>query len=239
MAHDRQKLCDRVSDWTARYVVQQRRLSWIGCAGCALASLPVFFLTYWVIYAVLAIGFQGLLTTPTARMVGSGCVVLLLIPAYVTANWNELRSIKFESSDRLLAARLVARASGFGGFALLAGPHTAHAFVKVLSATLLLGPGLIHWAIRLAGRASLLDKLNAAAVSETLTALVERHERISLDELAKQSNSDPDQLVIDLALVSGVVPLRSGEPGYTLTDELRQDLMQHRAFSSSARHAGE
>ena len=233
MARDRQKLCDRVSDWTARYVVQQRRLSWIGCAGCALASLPVFFLTYWVIYAVLVIGFQGLLTTPTARMIGSGCIVLLLIPAYVTANWDELRSIKFESSDRLLMARLVARATGFSGFSLLAGPHTAHAFVKVLSATLLLGPSMIHWAIRLAGRASLLDKLNATAVSESLMALLERHQRISLDELANLTNSDADQLVIDLALVIGVVPLQSGELGYTLNDDLRQDLLQHRVAPAS------
>ena len=228
MARDRQKLLDRLSDWTAQYVERQRRLSWLGCAGCGVAAVPVFFLTFWVIYAVLWVGFQGLLTTHTARLLGSGLVVLLLIPAYVTANWNELRSLKFESSDRLLAARMIARASGMGGLAFLAGPQTAHAFVKVLSVTLLLGPGLVHFAIRLAGRASLLDKLDIAAVGQALTLLIEKEQRVSLDELAQQSNTTEDCLGMDLALVDGVVPLKSGELAYTLNDELRQELLRHR-----------
>ena len=228
MARDHQKLLNRLSDWTAQYVERQRRLSWIGCAGCGVAALPVFFLTFWVIYAVLWVGFQSLLTTHTARLIGSGLVVLLLIPAYVTANWNELRSLKFESSDRLLMARMVARASGMGGMAFLAGPQTAHAFVKVLSVTLLLGPGLVHLAIKLAGRASLLDKLDVAAVSQALTLLIEKEQRVSLDELVQQTSTTEDTLVMDLALVDGVVPLKSGEPGYTLNDELRQELLRHR-----------
>lgn len=233
MARDAQKLLARLSDWTAQYVQRQRRLSWLGCAGCAVAAGPVFFLTFWVIYAVLWVGFQGLLTTHTARLVCSGLVVLLLIPAYVTANWNELRNLKFESSDRLLAARLVAQASGMGGLAFLAGPQTAHAFVKVLSVTLLLGPGLVHLAIRLAGRASWLDKLDIAAVSQALAILIEKEQRVSLDELVQGTNTEEDRLVMDLALVDGIVPLKSGEPGYTLNDELRDELLRHRPGGAS------
>ena len=236
MAHDHQKLLDRLSDWTVQYVQQQRRLSWFGCAGCAVAAVPVFYLTFWVIYAVLWIAFQGLISTHAARLFSSGLVVLLLIPAYVTANWNELRNLKFESSDRLLAARLVARASGMGSLSLLAGPQTAHAFVKVLSATLLLGPGLLHLVIRLAGRASLMDKLDIAAVSQALTMLIEQNKRVSLDELARQSNTTEDRLVLDLVLVDGVVSLKSGEPGYTLNEDLRQELLRHRPGGASAAH---
>lgn len=228
MARDRQKLLDRLSDWTSQYVARQRRLSWVGCAGCALAAMPVFFLTFWVIYGVLWVGFQGLLTTHAARLLGSGFIVLLLIPCYVTANWRELRSLKFESSDRLLAARMIARASGIGGLAFLAGPQTAHAFVKVLSVTLLLGPGMVHLAIKLAGRASLLDKLNVAVVSQALALLIEDEHRMSLDELAQETHTTEDNLAMDLALVDGVVPLKSGELGYTLNDDLRQELQQHR-----------
>ena len=228
MARDHQKLLNRLSDWTARYVERQRRLSWIGCAGCGVAALPVFFLTFWVIYAVLWIGFQGLLTTHTARLLGSGFVVLLLIPCYVTANWNELRNLKFESSDRLLTARMIARASGIGGMAFLAGPQTAHAMVKVLSVTLLFGPWLVHFAIKMAGRASLLDKLNATAISQALAMLIEEEHRMSLDDLAQQTHTTEDDLALDLALVDGVIPLKSGEPGYTLNDELREELLSHR-----------
>lgn len=228
MARDHQKLLNRLSDWTAQYVERQRRLSWLGCTGCAAAALPVFFVTFWVIYAVLWVGFQGLLTTHSARLLGSGFIVLLLIPCYVTANWSELRNLKFESSDRLLIARMVARASGMGGLAFLAGPQTAHAFVKVLSVTLLLGPGLVHLAVKLAGRASLLDKLNVAAVSQALALLIEKEHRMSLDELAQQTQTTEDDLAMDLALVDGVVPLKSGELGYTLNDEMRQELLSHR-----------
>ncbi len=233
MARDRQKLLDRLSDWTARYVERQRRLSWLGSAGCGVAALPVFFLTFWVIYAVLWIGFQGLLTTHIARLLGSGIVVLFLIPAYVTANWNELRSLKFESSDRLLAARMIARASGIGGLAFLAGPQTAHTFVKVLSATLLLGPGLVYLAIKLVGRASLLDKLDVAAVSEALAMLIEKEQRLSLDDLARETHTTEDGLAMDLALVDGVVPLKSGELGYTLNDDLREELLKHRPVTAT------
>ncbi len=228
MARDRQKLLNRLSDWTAQYVERQRRLSWIGCAGCAIAALPVFFVTFWVIYAVLWVGFQGLLTTHSSRLLGSGLIVLLLIPCYVTANWNELRNLKFESSDRLLMARMVARASGMGGMAFLAGPQTAHAMVKVLSVTLLFGPWLVHFAIKMAGRASLLDKLNIAAISQALALLIEEEHRLSLDELAKQTQTTEDDLAMDLALVDGVIPLKSGELGYTLNDELREELLKHR-----------
>lgn len=233
MARDHQKLLNRLSDWTAQFVERQRRQSWIGCAGCGAAALPVFFLTFGVIYAVLWIGFQGLLTTYSARLLGSGFLVLLLIPAYVTANWNELRSLKFESSDRLLAARMIARASGLGGLAFLAGPQTAHAMVKVLSVTLLFGPWLVHLAIKLAGRASLLDKLNIAAVSQALALLIEEEHRLSLDDLARQTHTSEDDLAMDLALVDGVIPLKSGEPGYTLNDELREELLSHRPGGSS------
>lgn len=233
MARDHQKLLDRLSDWTAQYVERQRRLSWIGCGGCGVAALPVFFLTFWVIYAVLWIGFQGLLTTHSARLLGSGLIVLFLIPCYVTANWNELRSLKFESSDRLLMARMIARASGIGGLAFLAGPQTAHAFVKVLSVTLLLGPGMVHLAIKLAGRASLLDKLNVAAISQALALLIEEEHRLSLDDLARQTHTTEDDLAMDLALVDGVIPLKSGELGYTLNDELREELLKHRPSSAS------
>ena len=232
MARDHQKLLNRLSDWTTQYVERQRRLSWIGCAGCGAAAVPVFFVTFWVIYAVLWIGFQGLLTTYTARLLGSGLIVLFLIPCYVTANWNELRNLKFESSDRLLAARMIARASGMGGMAFLAGPQTAHAFVKVLSVTLLLGPGIVHLAIKLAGRASLLDKLNVAVVSQALALLIEEEHRMSLDVLAQQTQTTEDDLALDLALVDGVIPLKSGEPGYTLNDELREELLKHRPGSS-------
>ena len=233
MARDRQKLLDRMSDWTTQYVQRQRRLSWIGCAVCATAAWLVFCITFGVIYGVLWVGFQGVLPTPIEWLFGSGLVILLLIPAYVAANWDELRDLKFDSTDRLLTARMIARASGLGGLAFLAGPQTAHAFVKVLSVTLLLGPALVHFAIRMAGRASLLDKLNVAAISQSLAILIEKEQRVSLDELVQQTNTTEDDLVMELALIDGVVPLKSGEPGYTLIEALREELLQHRPRSAS------
>jgi hypothetical protein len=228
MARDRQTLLNRMSHWTAQYLQGQRRLCQLGCVGCAAAAWPVFYLTFWVIYAVLWVGFQGLLTTHSARLVGSWCVVLLLIPAYVTANWNELRSLKFESSDRQLAARAIAHASGMPGLAFLAGPQTAHAFVKVLSSTLLLGPGLVHLAFRLGARSKLLSRLDADAVSQALAILIEQDQRVSLNELSQKTHAPEDRLLADLALIEGVVPLKSGELGYTLNEELRQELLRYR-----------
>jgi hypothetical protein len=232
MTRQQQRLSENIADWVAHYVERQQRLNWMGCVGCAVAAAPVLFLTFWVIYAVLWIGFQSLLTTHLARLLGSGGVLGLIFVAYATANWQYLRVLKFESADRLATARLAAFATGQTGFSLLAGPQTAHTFVKVISVTLLLGPGLIDLALRLAGRARLLRELNVAAVAQALTCLLEAEGRVAVEDLASIAGIDEERLMLSLSQVDGVVSLKSGEPAVTLNDELRRELIEHRATKS-------
>lgn len=228
MARHRDKLLERITDWTTQYAQRQSRLSWYGCAGAAGGALPVLFITFWVIYAVLWIGFQGLLPGHGARLAGCGFVLILLFVGYATANWEYLQALKFDSSNKLMTARLAAYATGHSGFSLLAGPQTAHAFVKVISVTLLLGPGLIDLALRLAGRAQLLRELNIVAVAQSLTSLLEAEKRLTVEELAEGAAIDTDELMRNLSLVEGVVPLKSGELAVTLSESLQQELTDYR-----------
>ena len=228
MAKNRQKLIDRVTDWATQFSQRQSQLSWMGCVGAGIGAVPVLFVTFWAIYAGLYVGFSGLIAGYGARLFVSGLIFILIFVSYATANWEHLKSLKFESSDRLQMARLAAYATGHSGFALLAGPQTMHSFVKVIAVTLLLGPGLIDLALRLAGRARLLRELDVAAVAQALVALLDAEKRVSAEELAAIAGVDVERLMLNFALIDGIVLLQAGEPAFTLTDELRQELLDHR-----------
>ena len=228
MAKQRQKLIDRVTDWTTQFAQRQSRLSWLGCVGAAVGAVPVLFVTFWAIYAGVYVGFSGLISGHAARLFVSGVVLILIFVGYATANWEHLQSLRFESSDRLQMARLAAYATGQSGISLLAGPQTMHSVVKVIAVTLLLGPGLVDVALRLAGRAKLLRGLNAAAVAQALVALLEAEKRVSVEELATAASIDAERLMLNFSLIDGIVLLQAGEPAFTLTDELRQELLDHR-----------
>lgn len=228
MAKQRQKLSERVTDWTTQFAQRQSRLSWIGAVAAAVGAVPVLFVTFCAIYAAFYVGFSGLISGHGTRLVASGVVLILIFVSYATANWEHLQSLRFESSDRLQLARLVAYATGQSGFTLLAGPQTMHSVVKVIAVTLLLGPGLIDLALRLAGRAKLLRELDVAAVAQALVALLDAEKRVSADELAAIAGVDAERLTLNFSLIEGIVLLHADEPAFTLTDELRQELLDHR-----------
>ena len=147
---------------------------------------------------------------------------------YAAVNWKHLQALKSDSSNREMAARLAAYASGQSGFSLLAGPQTEYMFLKVISVTVLLGPGLIDFALRMSARAKLLRELNVAAVAQSLTSLVEAEKRLTVEELAEGAAIDADDLMRNLSLVEGIVPLKSGDLAVTLSESLQQELTDYR-----------
>lgn len=220
----RKKSDARVAKWLEGYQKQRVLLLWLGCAGTALLSIPVLFVTWWVIWFVLLFAFSVLIPGSMLPIVTWG-VWLLLFVAHATANRQHLENFKFESEGKLVAARYAARVSGMSSLALLAGPETMHSFVKFISLTLLMGPALIGLSWRLARGAIAAQKMDVPLVASALKELLVANARSPVDEIASKVGSpDPPRLLRELLLIDGVILLTSGDPSLTVTDGLRKEV---------------
>ena len=220
----RKKSDARVAKWLEGYQRQRVLLLWLGSAGTAVLSIPVLFVTWWVILFVLVFAFSWLI--PASMMLAATWIVwLLLFVAYATANWQHLENFKFESEGKLVAARYAAYISGISSLALMAGPDTMHSYVKMLSLILLIGPSLVGLSWRLAKGAIAAQKMDVPLVAAAMKELLAADRRYAVDELAaKVGSPDPPRLLRELLLIDGVILLTTGDPSLTVTDSLRTEV---------------
>lgn len=220
----RKKSDARVARWLEGYQKQRVLLLWLGCAGAALVSIPVLFVTWWVIWFVLLFAFRAVIPGGFLSAV-TWFVWLLLFVAHVTANRQHLENFKFESEGKLVAARYAAYVSGMSSLALLAGPETMHSFVKFISLTLLFGPALIGLSWRLGKGAIAAQKMDVSLVASALRELLTADRRYPVDDLAAKVNApDPPRLLRELLLIDGVILLNSDDPSLTVTDSLIKEV---------------
>lgn len=220
----RKKSDARVAKWLEGYQRQRVLLLWLGSVGTALLSIPVLFVTWWVIWFVLLFAFSALLPGSMLSIATWG-VWLLLFVAHATANRQHLENFKFESEGKLVAARYAAYVSGMSSLALMAGPETMHSFVKFISLTLLMGPALIGLSWRLARGAIAAQKMDVPRVASALKELLVANARSLVDDIAtKVGSPDPPRLLRELLLIDGVILLTSDDPSLTVTDGLRTDV---------------
>jgi hypothetical protein len=174
--------------------------------------------------------FDWLVPTPTAKETATWIVLGLLFVGYFTANWQHLENLEFESRGRLFTARLAGLAAGSPILNLAAGPKTAHSFVKVISATVLLGPGLVVTSWRMLVRAKRLFLLDTAACAKPIAAVLKAGRKVPLADLAdKHSHVEWERVLPQLCLIDGVVILRSEPVGVAITDGLRETIAEWRA----------
>ena len=178
------KLSTTVERWLESHA---RRHGWLSIAGSAaslLGGIVVLYITYWFVTMLMWMVFDWLVPTPTAKATATWIVLGLLFVGYFTANWQHLENLEFESRGRLFTARLAGLAAGSSFLNLAAGPKTAHSFVKVISATLLLGPGLVVTSWRLLVRAKRLFLLDTAACAKPIAAVLKAGRKVPLEDLA-------------------------------------------------------
>ncbi len=220
----RKKSDARVAKWLEGYQRQRVLLLWLGSVGTALLSIPVLFVTWWVIWFVLLFAFSALIPGSMLSIATWG-VWLLLFVAHATANRRHLENFKFESEGKLVAARYAAYVSGMSSLALMAGPETMHSFVKLISLTLLMGPALIGLSWRLGRGAIAAQKMDVPLVASALKELLVANARSPMDDIAaKVGSPDPPLLLRELLLIDGVILLTSDDPSLTVTDGLRTDV---------------
>lgn len=223
-AGKRKRFDARAAQWLEGYQRRRVLLLWLGSVATMLLSIPVLFVTWWVIWFVLLIAFSAVI--PAGQLpVATWLVWLLLFVAHVTANRQHLENFKFESKGKLVAARYASYVSGTSSLALAAGPETMHSFVKFISLTLLFGPALLGLSWRLAGGAIAAHKMDVPQVASALKELLMANRRYLVDDLATQiGSSDPPRLLRELLLIDGVILLTSGDPSLTVTDSLRTEV---------------
>lgn len=220
----RKKSDARIAKWLEGYRRQRVLLLWLGSVGTAILSIPVLFVTWWVIWFVLLFAFSALIPGSMLSIATWG-VWLLLFVAHATANRQHLENFKFESAGKLVAARYAAYVSGMSSLALMAGPETMHSFVKFISLTLLMGPALIGLSWRLASGAIAAQKMDVPLVASALKELLVANARSPVDDIAaKVGSPDPPRLLRELLLIDGVILLTSDDPSLTVTDGLRTDV---------------
>ena len=210
-----------ITNWVSQSLRQKHLLYVAGSVCCLLLGVVTLWLTWWILYMVL--GFLLLsfsISLMSLSLMTWGSIALLFV-CYATANWTHLEKFEMESIGRLRMARAAAYVSG-SSFLALTGPKTASSFVKVVSLTLLLGPGL------LATSWQLLQKVRGSWVASPdnigrfLIELAKTTSRVPFDRLRQLDGSDLFPANIHGVLLFEGVLFKSSEPvGLMMTDSLR------------------
>ena len=229
MSSARPRLSVIVEHWLQDQVRRQTLLSLTGSVASLLSGIVVLFITYWFVLMLMWLFFGWLAPSPESKTIATWIVMGLLFVGYGTANWQHLENLEFESRGRLWSARMAGYASGSSFMNLAAGPQTAHSFVKVISVTLLLGPGLVVTSVRLVIRALQLTKLDTDSCAKLIAAVLKAGHKVPLEDLAeKHPHVDWEEILPQLCLIDGVVILRSEPVGVVLTDGLRETIAEWR-----------
>jgi hypothetical protein len=229
MNSPRPKLSTMAERWLTGYVRQQTLLGLAGAVASLLCGIVVLFITYWLVLMLMWLFFDWLAPSSQSKTMATWIVMGLLFVAYGTANWQHLDNLQFESRGRLCSARVAGNITGSSFMNLAAGPQTAHSFVKIISVTLLLGPGLVVTCGRLLVRTLRLARLDTDACARLIAAVLKAGRKVPLEELAgKHPNVDWERVLPQLCLIDGVVILRSEPVGVVVTDGLREAIAEWR-----------
>ena len=226
-AEKRKKPDTRVPKWLKGYRRQRAVLLWLGSFGTLLLSVPVLFLTWWVIWLVLFLPMMLLGLKLEGLVVASWVGLGLLFVAQVFLNRQRLETLKFdEPGPGVVAAQFAAHIAGMHSLAMfINSPEMMRSQFKVIGLVMLSGPALIGLSWRLACAALAAQRMNIDSVGNALSELLVAERRVLVDDLAARvASPNPPQLLRELLLIDGVILLTSGDPSLTLTDSLRAEV---------------
>ncbi len=216
---------EAIENWVENYKEKHFKLRVAGAIACALGSLLVLFITWWIIKGVLWFAFQGITGTGLSLTLWTWGVLGLLFVAYLTANYEELENLKFGSADHSRKVRMVARATGTSAMSIFANQDTFHSFVKLLSVSILAGPALVMTGIRLARTSREAESLDSAFIAPFLIQLAKAGNRIPMDKLATElGDATIADLIDQMSLIDGVIIRTNQNGGMYLSEGLKTSL---------------
>lgn len=218
-----------VRDWLFRWVARERATA-LGAAaaalaGGALAYLFTLALTYGAVWFILSVLFSGSSTLSLGLSIG---LMVVLFFGELTTSREYLESYSFSSgtaSDQIVSFHVpqVGMVSNINPLA----PDSAHTFVKMITSLLFTAPRLVMAGVRRIRRANRLKGLEIDGCAAVLSLLLERGQRVSLTDIAAALPELPMETVFpQLGLVEGVLFLKAGQPGLSLSSDLRSAIVE-------------
>lgn len=213
---------DSVQAW----LTEKHRRDMLLCAAGAVAVVPlafvVLYITFWLIYPVVWIGFGSILSQTEISVTQAVTIVLvLLFISNLVTDREYLDKLEFETGAGVRLKIALARVSGNGILAAFVGPKTAHSFVKILTTLLFTGPRLLVASVRLARNVMRLKSLDIEGCGRVIGTLLKNEGRVPLAAiLQKYPRLDPHVVLPQLKLIDGVVFLLSEPVGLTLSPGL-------------------
>ena len=223
----------KLGRWFAEYIERSAKYCRIGSVALVPVSLIVAWLTYWIIWATLWIGFRPLFDLSNDA-VGIWAYVFL---ATIFA-WQFSRGSEFEEEYRFTGESEAgtislnfSRATG-NGWVLLFDPGVAHGFVKVIALVYLTAPRMLGLALMLHHKTNRLKQMDLPACSRVIGMLMRAQGRVPIEKIAEEfPDADLARIIPSLADVDGVVFLEKKGMGLTLAPRVMDEFNEWAAES--------
>ncbi len=215
----------KLGRWFAEYIKRSIRYCRIGSVVLVPVSLIVAWLTYWIIWVTLWVGFRPLFDLSNDAVGYWSCFFLAVIFA-----WQFLRGSEFEEEYRFAGESEAgtvtlnfSRATG-NGWVLLFDPGVAHGFVKVIALLYLTAPRMLGLALMLHRKADRLKQMDVQACSRVIGLLMRAQGRVPIEKIADEfPDAELSKIVQPLADVDGVVFLEKNGTGLTLAPRFMEE----------------
>lgn len=216
-----------VRDWLDHYISVERKTALGDGIVSGLGGLAVMAVTFGFTYG--SVWFISWSLWPMSSPVCFWLTAVLMVALFVgnlTTSREYLESYSFTTgtaSDMVVSFDIpkLGHLSTINPIA----PDSAHSFLKMLVSILYTGPRMIMGGIHNVRRWKRLRGFDVDGVAELLGLLLERTQKIAMTQVAEALPDRPlGRLLPQLAEVRGVLFLKSGEPGLSLSTDLRREM---------------
>jgi len=219
-----------IRQFLERFVASERATALGIAIASGLGGLVVMGLTFGIAYGAAWFFLVSFFTGATGWALWIAIALLIaLFVGNLTTSREYLETFSFTTgtaSDVIVSVPVLDHhASTINPLA----PDSAHSMLKMIVGLLFTGPRLIMAAFRGLQRRRRLENLDVDGCAALLSLLVEKGQRVSLTAVAAALPERPIPLLLpQLALMNGVLFLKSGEPGLSLSTDLRREIGEWR-----------
>jgi hypothetical protein len=213
--------------WLVRLISRERTAALGVGAMSALGGLGVMLFTFGITYgSIWFISFMFLSVSSTVCLWLSLGMMVALFVGNLTTRREYLESYSFTTgtaSDKVVSFHVpqVGMVSNINPLA----PDSAHSFVKMLTGILFTGPRMIMGAVHNVRRWKRLAGIDVDGCAGILALLLEKGQKVALTEVAAAfPGKSLETLFPQLAEINGVLFLKSGQPGLSLSSDLRREI---------------
>jgi uncharacterized protein YegJ (DUF2314 family) len=204
----------------------------VGGFGLLVLAAPVLFVTFWLIYLVVYLGFDWVLphTHDTRLWLSFGGLALLFVANALTDRRRLESFALYAGPHRKKVVTIYIPFVGMGSTINPFSREYAGSAVKVIRSLLLTGPRLVVAAMRSFRRYVRLLRLDTDGCTAILERLAARDGPIPFEDLgpAIPDGHDAGTVFSDVQEFDGVRLVTSDPAGLSLTPELRQSLRKRR-----------